>query len=168
MLKILDQGRTTFRMNPARTDRSAAQERRPNGTALSLILVAFLISGCEPLAVTMAGVGTAVGANHALGGVVYKTFTEPQQKVSQSTRTALTRMGIKVDSVSKHDSTQLIVASARDRKIEIELEAISPQATRMRAVARSAAGFWDSATATEIILQTDKALSNVVASRRQT
>jgi hypothetical protein len=155
-------------MNPARTDRPGAEKRQLNGAALSLILVALLISGCEPLAVTMAGVGTAVGANHALGGVVYKTFTEPQQKVAQSTRTALTRMGIKVESVAKHDGTQVIVASARDRKIEIELEAISPQATRMRAVARSGSGFWDSATATEIILQTDKALSTVVASRRQT
>ena len=104
----------------------------------------------------MAGVGAGTGVNHALGGMVYKTFSEPLPKVNDGALAALKKMAIKVESVSKEGGTQTIVASANDRKIEIELEPISPRATRMRAVARKPSGLWDSATATEIILQTEK------------
>lgn len=41
----------------------------------------------------------------------------------------------------------------------MELEAISPNITRMRTVAKKGPLFYDSATATEIILQTEKALN---------
>jgi hypothetical protein len=125
---------------------------------LAFVLLAFL-AGCEPMAVTLAGVGTATGVNHALGGVVYKTFTEPMPKVNRGAHAALDRMAIKVESSSMHEGTRVITATAHDRKIEIELEPISPNTTRMRAVARKPWGFWDSATATEIILETDKSLS---------
>ena len=125
-----------------------------------LVCLIALASGCEPFAVTMAGVGTATGVNHALGGIVYKTFTEPLPRVNQGTLAALKRMAIKVDSVSTKDRTETIAASARERRIEIELEAISPKATRMRAVARQSSGLWDTATATEIILQTEKSLGS--------
>jgi len=121
--------------------------------------LALPLAGCEPMAVTLAGVGTTTGINHALGGTVYKTFSEPLPKVSQGTLAALKRMGIKVDSVSTKDEVQTIIASSKERNIEIELEPISPRATRMRAVAHKPSGFWDSATATEIILQTEKRVS---------
>src|SRR5437762_1881536 len=127
---------------------------------VGLICLIVLASGCEPLAITMAGVGTATGVNHALGGIVYKTFTEPLPRVNQGTLAALKRMAIKVDSVSTKDRIETIAASARERRIEIELEPISPKATRMRAVARQASGLWDTATATEIILQTEKSLGS--------
>ena len=125
---------------------------------LALAALGVLVAGCEPMAVTMAGVGTATGINHALGGMVYKTFSEPLPKVNEGTLAALKKMAIKVDSVSKEGGVETIVASTSERKIEIELEPISPRATRMRAVARKPSGLWDSATATEIILQTEKRL----------
>jgi len=108
------------------------------------------------MAVTMAGVSAGTGVNHALGGMVYKTFSEPLPKVNEGALAALKRMAIKVDKVSKDGDVQTIVASTNERKIEIELEPISPRTTRMRAVARKPSGLWDSATATEIILQTEK------------
>ena len=129
--------------------------------ALMPVALVVLLAGCEPLAVTMAGVGGATGVNHALGGIVYKTFSEPLPKVNQGMLAALKRMDIKVESVSKeHDGAKTIIASANERKIEIELEPISARTTRMRAVARKPSGLWDSATATEIILQTEKRLSS--------
>ena len=124
--------------------------------ALLISGIGVLIGGCESLAVTMAGVGTGTGVNHALGGIVYKTFSEPLPKVNDGALAALKRMGIKVEKVSKDAGVETIVASANERNIEIELEPISPKTTRMRAVARKPSGLWDSATATEIILQTEK------------
>ena len=126
-----------------------------------LVALSALLAGCEALAVSAAGVGTATGVNHALGGIVYKTFSEPLPKVNQGALAALKRMDIKVESVSKQqDGAETITASANERKIEIELEPISAKTTRMRAVARKPSGLWDSATATEIILQTEKRLSS--------
>jgi len=126
-----------------------------------LVALGVLLGGCEALAVSAAGVGTAAGVNHALGGIVYKTFSEPLPKVNQGALAALKRMDIKVESVSKQkDGAETIMASANERKIEIELEPISAKTTRMRAVARKPSGLWDSATATEIILQTEKRLSS--------
>jgi hypothetical protein len=54
-------------------------------------------------------------------------------------------------------TTELITAKAADREIEIELEALTPNTTRMLVVAKKESGILrDSATATEIILQTEK------------
>lgn len=69
---------------------------------------------------------------------------------------ALTRMGIKVDSTEKTESGEPIKASTASRRIEIELESITASATRMRATAKNGAPLYDSPTATEIILQTEK------------
>src|SRR5215471_13433653 len=122
--------------------------------------LAGLVGGCEPMAVTLAGVGAASGVNHALGGVVYKTFSEPLPKVNQGTLAALKRMGIKVETVSTKDGVETIVASTKERNIEIVLEPISPRATRMRVQANKPSGLWDSATATEVILQTEKRVTS--------
>ena len=127
---------------------------------VQLAVLGVLLAGCEPLAVTMAGVGTATGVNHVLGGIVYKTFSEPLPKVKHGALAALKNMAIKVDSVSKREGVEVIAASANECTIEIELEPISAKTTRMRAVARKPSGFWDSATATEIILQTDKLMNS--------
>jgi hypothetical protein len=65
--------------------------------------------------------------------------------------------------VKAKDSTEqggkLIQATGADRNIEVELEAISPKTTRIRTVAKQGTFFRDRATATEIILQTEKILN---------
>lgn len=65
-------------------------------------------------------------------------------------------MGIKVDSTEKTESGELIKASTASRPIEIELESTTAGATRMRATAKNGAPLYDSPTATEIILRTEK------------
>lgn len=127
----------------------------------SLLAVGFITSltACEPVSITMLGVGAGAGVGHHLGGIAYKTFTEPQPKVKKATLAALKRMAIKVDGVEKTDNGEMIKAKAMDRNIEIELETLTPNTTRMRAVARKDGGILvDSATAVEIITQTEKAL----------
>jgi len=130
--------------------RSALQ----NATAAFAMTV---LCGCVPLALTAAGVGLATGTSHTLGGIVYKTFAAPQVKVQRATIAALKRMQIKVDETKREDNKELINARAADRDIEIEIEALTPNTTRVTVTATKSGGIIrDSATATEIILQTEK------------
>lgn len=106
----------------------------------------------------MIGIGAAVGINHTLSGIVYKTFSEPLPKVKRAALTALKQMEIGVDSVDRTENGELIKAKATKRSIEIEFESLTPKTTRMRVTADSDGILKDSATATEIILQTERAL----------
>lgn len=136
------------------------QDMKIIGGAL-LLLGAFAATGCAPLALTAAGVGMSVGVGHQLGGIVYKTFTLPQHNVEKATYTALNRMQIKVTETKRDGSTRLIKARAGDRDVEVELESLTPNTTRMAVTARKDAGLLrDGATATEIILQTEKVVGS--------
>jgi hypothetical protein len=125
--------------------------------ALALILALF-IQGCDPISLTLFGIGTATGVSYSLSGYAYKTFTAPMQQVHDALLAALLRMGIIVEKTDKTDTTRTITARTADREIEIVLEAISARATRIKTVTRKDSVFKDRATATEIILQTEKAL----------
>lgn len=136
--------------------RSGIKHRRP---LFRLLAAALLLAGCEPISMTMLGIGAGTGVNHHLGGIAYRTFTEPTQKVRKATLVALKRMAIKYEGTDKIDNGEVIRAKAADRSIEIELEALTPNTTRMRTVARKDGGLLvDSATAFEIISQTEKAI----------
>lgn len=125
-----------------------------------MLLISALASGCVPLALTAAGVGGATAVNHAMGGITYKTFTASLPKVKTASLGALKTMGIAVDTVARQQGNEVVTAAANDRKIEITLEPISANSTRMRVVARNGSLFFDSATATEIILQTERRLGS--------
>ena len=128
--------------------------------AVLIACLSLTLAGCEPLALTALGVGASAGISHTLNGVTYRTFTAPPSRVRVATIAALKRMGINVDSAQTTDKGELIKASTSDRQIEIELEGISVNATRMRTIAKNGSLLYDSATATEIILQTEKLLAN--------
>ena len=123
----------------------------------ALALASLSLGGCAAVGLTALGVGMATGVGHTLGGMVYKTFTTPQANVKKATYSALGRMQIKVLNTKRNGTTETITAKAADREIEIELEAPTPNTTRMLVVAKKDGGVLrDSATATEIILQTEK------------
>ena len=130
--------------------------------ALALLLaLSPSIGGCAAVGVTMLGVGAGIGAAHQLGGISYKTFTESLPDVKRATIAALRRMAIEVSAVERMENGERIVAKATGREIEIELESLTPRTTRMRTVAREDGGLLvDSATAVEIIIQTEKALTS--------
>lgn len=134
-----------------------------NGSGIGIILVsAWLLGGCAAVALTTLGVGMATGVSHTLGGIVYKTFTAPQPTVRKATMTALNRMQIRVTEAKRTGASEVITARAGDRDVEIELEALTPNTTRMLVTARKDAGILrDGATATEIILQTERAVGPV-------
>ena len=115
------------------------------------------MSGCAAVAVTAVGVGMATGVSHTLSGIVYKTFAAPEAKVRRSTVAALRRMQIQIVETKQDGIKHIVTARASDRNIEIEIEALTPNTTRVTVTATKEGSLLrDSATATEIILQTEK------------
>ncbi len=127
-------------------------------TTLAVLALASLnLGGCAAVGLTALGVGMATGVSHTLSGIVYKTFATPQAQVKRATLGALNRMQIKVVETKRDKSTETIRAKAGDRDIEVELEALTPGTTRMTVTAKKDGGILrDGATATEVILQTEK------------
>jgi len=120
----------------------------------------LLLAGCQSLAITALGVGASAGVQQTTNGVTYRTFTAPAPRVQIAALDALKRMGIKIDAREKLKNGERITASAQDREIEIEFEKITDSTTRMSAVAKNGMFSRDTATATEIIVQTGKYLGN--------
>ena len=123
---------------------------------LVVLLTSVALGGCAAVALTAAGVGMATAVSHSLGGIVYKTFAAPHSKVRRSTVAALGHMQIRIVD-SKHDGNkEIIKARAADRDIEVEIESLTPNTTSLTVTATKDRLIRDSATATEIILQTEK------------
>jgi hypothetical protein len=134
----------------------------------ALLLGVAWLNGCAAPAVGLvmlgvaAGTGAGTATSYTLDGIAYKTFTAPEAKVRRATLAALRKMDLKVQAAapSQNGATPNILATGKDREIEIELERISTQTTRMRVVARDGIFFKDKATATEIIYQVADALED--------
>jgi hypothetical protein len=141
------------------TEDGSARGRRAGAWICLVALTCVLNSGCVAVALTGLGVGAAVGVNHTLNGIVYRTFAEPLPKVKRATLVALKQMAIPVEKVEKTDEGEVIKAKANNREIEVEFESLTPKTTRMRVIADSDGIIKDSATATEIILQTERVMT---------
>jgi Protein of unknown function (DUF3568) len=121
-----------------------------------------ILSGCVAAATSAAGMGGSAAITHTMNGITYRTFTSPQAKVRIATIRALERMQIKLvsDNMQDKSNIRLVTAVTTERKIEIQLEPISPNTTRMRVIAKKGSGiFYDASTAEEIIQQTKLSLS---------
>ena len=116
------------------------------------------LSACNPFAATAVGVGASAGIQHTVGGIAYRTFSAPLPNVRAAVRDALDYMKIRIGSTYKIDNGVRFRARASDLEIEIDLESLTPNATRMRSTARNGL-LMDSATATEIVRQTLRALA---------
>lgn len=127
------------------------------------LLAAVSLQGCTAAALTAGGVAGGAGVNHTLSGIVYKTFTAPVKDLRLATLQTLKRMEIKVTHDAVAEFGWEIKGNAYDRTIDIELERLTPATTRMRVVTSEDAIFKDSATSTEIILQTARRLERASA-----
>jgi hypothetical protein len=129
---------------------------------LALPAAAALLGGCslaaEPLAVAVAGAGTSAALGHSLNGLAYRTFTMPLAEVRTAALEALMAMGLRLEAIEDTEEGQRIEASAERRWIYVDLEPISSRTTRLKVAAKDGGIFYDSSTATEIVLQTEKAL----------
>ena len=130
-----------------------------------LFFFAFGLGGCQPLALSLLGAGAGTALRYNLEGVTYRTFTAPASEVKQASLAALERMGIAFSSLDRFEHGELIYARAENRAIEIEIEPISPRATRMRIAAKNGSFFYDTATANEIVAQTERGLQSAAEGR---
>ena len=110
------------------------------------IVIAGLLGGCA---------ATSSGVEQTLIGVASKTFTEPLQTVHDATVDSLNRMAMDVIEQQETVHGRHITAMMARRTIDIDLERLSDNTTYMRVVAtKPELLFRDSATATEVIIQT--------------
>ncbi|MDE3034370.1 MAG: DUF3568 family protein [Nitrospirota bacterium] len=146
----------------------APQHRRSfaQTTPLLALLWLCLLSGCVGTSslVLGAGAGTATGSGvaYTMDSIAYKTFTSPLDQVAEATRATLKSMEFPIRWESRNTSGVDIMAKAGNPsetlEIEIDLERLSPQVTRMRIVANRGLFLKDAATATEIIRLVSKQL----------
>ncbi len=122
------------------------------------------VEGCAAVGLTLFGVGagvsTGTGVSYTLDSIAYKTFTAPEEGLRTATLKTLKRMDIEVKENQATESGRKIVAAASDRTIEIEIDRLTSQTTRMRVNVKQGAFFKDRATAAEIIIQTERTLDN--------
>lgn len=126
--------------------------------AVMILMGGASLSGCETLAVTALGLSASAGMTHKSDSVTYRTFTAPTTKVIAASLRALQKMGIELQGTDRTEGGQVIKAATQEYVIEVEIEAISPSATRVKAIARRSMFSYDGATAREIIQQTERAL----------
>jgi len=130
--------------------------------ALCALGALLFLNGCAAVGLSLlssgAGILTGQSVAYTLDGFAYRTFTAPISQVESATRTALDRMGIRVEATAQIDQGKALRAQTFDREIEIELEMVSAKTTRVRTVAKQGVFFKDRATATEILIQTEKVL----------
>jgi hypothetical protein len=131
----------------------------------AIVLLGFCLEGCAAAAAGLAEVGAAGGLNsgieQSLNGIVYKTFTAPVNNVRFAALKTLDRMRMPVTADEKTDSGWQLTATAQNRTIDIELERVTEEVTRMRVVAnKGAIIFKDGSTAAEIIMQTAQSLQD--------
>lgn len=120
---------------------------------------ASFLTACEPLSMAALGVGGSAAVNHRVGNVGTRTFTASLPKVKTASLTALRRMGVQADAAQKTDHGEVITARAGNREIEVELESLTSNTTRMKVIARTSGSFfYDGSTAAEIITQTERQL----------
>ena len=118
------------------------------------------LAGCEPLAISVLGAGAGAALRYGIDGVSYRTFTAPAPVVREASLAALERMGITLRSTDRFEGGEVIYANSDKRTIEIEVEPISAKATRVRIAAKNGGFFYDTATASEIIAQTERLLES--------
>ena len=127
-------------------------------SGLGSILIAGAMVGCMPLGLTTLGVGGSTAVTHTINGITYRTFTAPISKVKRAALTALERMDITLVSTAKQDNVEILNAAASGRTIQIQFEPLTTNTTRMRVTAKNGGLIYDSATAAEIILQTERVM----------
>jgi hypothetical protein len=132
--------------------------------AFAVLSLALLLAGCQSLAISLASAGATAALGASLAGISYRTFTAPLPVVRKASIAALEVMGMSAESLGSFDSGEIIRAHAAGRTVEIELEPLTPRATRMRVATRDGGLFYDAATAVEIVAQTEKLLETPAAS----
>jgi len=135
---------------------------------LLLLCACVCLSGCEAVAIALLGAGASTALRYNLDGVAARTFTASTAEVRTASLGALERMGMTMASSSTYEGGEVIYARAPNREIELELERITHQATRLRVTARGGSFLYDNATAVELVQQAGKMLDSAVTAKAST
>jgi hypothetical protein len=127
--------------------------------------VCLLLAACEPVAIALLGGSVTTVLRYNLEGVAARTFTAPPARVKTASLAALERMGLALEGSESLEASEIIRARSPNRNIEIELEPITGELTRMRITARSTSLLYDNATALELVQQTEKMLDAGVTAK---
>lgn len=114
---------------------------------------------------SLLGTGAGTALRYGIDGVAYRTFTAPAPAVRQASLAALEQMGIGFESTDTFEGGEVLYARSAKRTIEIEVEPISARATRVRIAAKNGGLFYDNATASEIVAQTERLLQSASQGR---
>jgi hypothetical protein len=134
--------------------------------AIAMLLGLCLpLAACEPVAIALLGGGVTTVLRYNLEGVAARTFTAPAASVKSASLAALQRMGLALNGTESLEMSELIRARSANRNIEIELEPITEQLTRMTITARSTSLLYDTATAVELVQQTEKMLDGAMTAK---
>ncbi len=130
-----------------------------NLSVFSYLILA--LSGCSltGLAVPAAVSGGAAGVNYTYTNIAYKTISHPIADVEAALSNALKKMDMQQTNRKEEEEGKVsITAVAGNLDIEINLEKITKTETSIKVNAKKGAFVKDKATATEIIVQTEKKL----------
>jgi hypothetical protein len=131
---------------------------------VTVLLAPAFAAGCaliggETIAVSALNAGAPTVVSHTMSGTAYRTFTVSATEVKVAALSALGRMGFEVKAMRSEKDGDVIEAETQERRIEIGVEAISAKATRLRVVAKAGMFSYDTATAAEIVVQTEKSIN---------
>ncbi len=116
--------------------------------ARALALASTLVAGCASLdSITPASMEPAT-----------RTFAAPMARVKPAFVSTLASMGMSISAIDVRGRKEILKARSSSREVEIELEVVSKSSTRARVAARSSGLFYDDATASEILRQTERVL----------
>lgn len=126
---------------------------------VTLAACALLLQGC---ALALVGAGGAAGVAGADAmQAADRTFTQPLEQVHAATTEALGRMNLKPSQDATTAEGRRIVAHTNDRTIEIELENVTYNTTRMTVDVKTYGGLLrDGATAKAIVRDTGNILAS--------
>jgi len=146
--------------------------REPKFRMAAIALVGLALHGCAGSGMGLFATGTdvAVGADvdHTTGGIAYKTFAASSGELRVAALNALRRLDLAVVRDGPKEDRLAIVATARKRRVEIEIEPLSGGTARMRVAANQGEVLVkDAATAAEIIVQTAATLDDLMQRRQE-
>jgi hypothetical protein len=135
--------------------------------ALIIVLGMFALQGCAAAVLSVAGIAGGAGFEHVINGTVSHTYSAPIAGTRLAALNTLKRMGMRVKADTRSADGWSLVASAAERTINIDLEALTVKSVQMRVdVHRNDFILLkDPSTARQIIEQTEVQLKRV--SRKQ-
>ena len=125
------------------------------GVAL-VVLGALGSQGCAVAALPLFGLGQAVNGgtevvSYPNDSIAYKTFAASEMEVRAAMLQTFKRMAIDVTGTERKEKVTEIIAVAGDRKVDVEIDRITPKTSRLRVVVKKGWLLRDRSTAGEIV-----------------